>query len=256
MQPPRSAPARKPHRAPAQAKLSLDTIRSTRVYEGVVAQLQLLVTGGELQPGDKLPSERELCRMFQVGRSSVRDAVRHLQTLGIVRSRHGGGTVVQDLSPEAIVTPLATMLTRRRGLVQELMDVRAIVEPPLAQRAALNASRDDLLRLRAIVLRQEGHLRAGELSIDEDAEFHAIIARVAGNRVMLSVLDVLMNLLAETRSRALQGRGRSVRSASAHRKILRALERRDPAAAEDAMRAHIAGIREVVARKLRPARRR
>jgi GntR family transcriptional repressor for pyruvate dehydrogenase complex len=249
MMQPRSR-ASKPKPAPTFG-LPIEAVRSSRVYESVVSQLQQLVTEGKLQPGDKLPSERELCRMFQVGRSSVRDAIRHLQTLGVVRSRHGGGTIVQDLAPESIVTPLATMLTRRRMLVEELMDVRAIVEPPLAERAARNASPEDLARLRAIVQRQQQRLRAGDLSVDEDAEFHAIIAQAAGNRVMLSVLDVLMNLLSETRARALQGRARSVRSVSAHGKILRALERGDPAAAEKAMREHVLGIREVVARKLR-----
>ncbi len=253
---PRPASARASLRALDRPDLSLQAVRGTRVYESVVTQLQRLVTEGQLQPGDKLPSERELCRMFQVGRSSIRDAIRHLQTLGVVRSRHGGGTIVQDLSPESIVTPLATMLTRRRAMVEELMDVRAIVEPPLARRAALHATDEDLARLRAVVLRQERRLRAGQLATDEDAEFHAIIAHAAGNRVMLSVLDVLMDLLAETRSRALQGRGRTERSARAHRRILRALERRDPSAAERAMRAHITGIREVVQRTLRPAPRR
>src|SRR5512138_1469832 len=143
---PRPASAHDPARP--SVRLSIETVRGTRVSEGVIAQLQLLVTSGKLQPGDKLPSERELSQMFQVGRSSVRDAIRHLETLGVVRSRHGGGTVVQDLSPASIVTPLATMLTRRRGLVQELLDVRAIIEPALAYRAARNASEEDLARLR------------------------------------------------------------------------------------------------------------
>jgi GntR family transcriptional repressor for pyruvate dehydrogenase complex len=248
----RSTPARQRDRS-KRAPITLEAVHGARIYENVVAQLQQLVLDGRLAPGDKLPSERELCTMLQVGRSSIRDAIRHLQTLGVVRSRHGGGTVVQDLSPESLVTPLATMLTRRGAMVEELMDVRAIIEPALAARAAVRASREDLDRLRALVRHQEQRLRAGELSIDEDAEFHAIIAHAAGNRVMLSVLDVLLGLLAETRSRALQGRGRTVRSANAHRRIVRALERRSPAAAEKAMKDHLRGIGEVIARKLRGA---
>lgn len=251
--PSRSAPPRRPSDRSSREPITLEAVHGSRVYESVVAQLQRLVIDGRLVPGDKLPSERELCKMLQVGRSSIRDAIRHLQTLGVVRSRHGGGTVVQDLSPESIVTPLATMLTRRRAMVEELMDVRAIIEPALAARAAVHASPEDLERLRSLVLHQERRLRAGELSIDEDAEFHAIIARAAGNRVMLSVLDVLLGLLAETRSRALQGRGRTIRSASAHRRIVRALERRSPTAAEKAMKDHLRGIGEVIARKFRGA---
>ena len=101
-----------------------------RNFEGIVSRLHQLVEDGTLKPGDKLPAERKIAELFGVGRSSVRDAIRILEARGIVKSRQGGGTVVQAFSSDNLVTELAGALVRRRALVQELMEVRAMLEPP------------------------------------------------------------------------------------------------------------------------------
>jgi len=230
--------------------LALHAIRTSRVYEGVVSQIHRLILDGHLKPGDKLPPERELVERFQVGRSSIRDAIRILEVMGTVKVRQGGGTVVQDLSPGSLVTPLASMLRRRRALVEELMDLRRILEPPLAARAALHATGEDIEYLKEVLGRQGDKVARGEVAVQEDSEFHKGIARAAGNRVVLSVLDILMELLAETRVQTLQVTGRPRRSMAGHRRILRSIERRDPKSAEAAMRAHIARVEEMILRKL------
>jgi len=184
-----------------------------------------------------------------VGRSSIRDAIRVLEAMGLVKSRQGGGTVVQDLSPQTVVAPLASMLTRKPALVEELMDVRSIIEPALAARAARHATAEQIASMKAILQRQRARVRRGELAIEEDSQFHNAIANAAGNRVMLSVLDVLMDLLAHTRSATLQSKGRALRSLGSHRRILRAIERGTASSAERAMREHIASVHEVVRKK-------
>jgi GntR family transcriptional repressor for pyruvate dehydrogenase complex len=228
----------------------LDAIPASRLYEGVISQVHRLIRDGHLKPGDKLPPERELVARFKVGRSSIRDAIRVLEVMGTVRVRQGGGTVVQDLSPRSLVAPLATMLQRRRELVSELMDLRKILEPPLAARAARKATPEDLARLDEVLARQAEKTRRGEPAVDEDAEFHRGIAQAGGNQVVLNVLDILMDLLAETRVQTLQVRGRSQRSMAGHRRILQAIRRRDPAAAERSMRNHIRSVEEIILQEL------
>src|SRR5437762_3185820 len=111
-----------------------ETVRKVRRYEQVAEQIRRLISEGALKPGDLLPPERDLAVRLGVGRSSVRDAVRTLEVMGILEPRQGHGTVVRDLSTDSLVVPLASVLTRKREMVAELLDVRRIIEPALAAR--------------------------------------------------------------------------------------------------------------------------
>jgi len=125
-----------------------------------------------------------------------------------------------------------------------------MIEPPLAARAATRASAEEIAYLEDILRRQKEKVRRGELAIEEDSEFHYAIATATKNSVVLKVLDVLMDLLRESRERSLQVEGRLQRSFAGHRRILGAIKRRDAAAAEAAMRRHLKEIEEIVLKKL------
>jgi GntR family transcriptional repressor for pyruvate dehydrogenase complex len=234
----------------ATVKAEFEAVRKTKLYEEVAKQIERLIVEGGLKPGDKLPPERELAEMFQVSRSSIRDAIRSLELMGLVEPRQGEGTVVCDLSTDSLVNPLSALLVRKRALVAELLDVRKMIEPPLAARAALHASPEEIAYLEDILRRQKEKVRRGELAIEEDSEFHYNIAMAAKNSVILKVLDVLMDLLRGSRERSLQVEGRLQRSFAGHRRILGAIRRHDAAAAEGAMRQHLEKIEEIVLKKL------
>ena len=230
------------------ARVGFEAIPRNKVYQEVAKQLERHITG-DLKPGDLLPSERELVRMLGVSRSSVRDAIRTLELMGLLEPRQGIGTVV--CSPSAApANPLATALLEKRKMVAELVDVRRMIEPPLAGRAALHASRDEIADMEDIVVRHEEIVRRGELGIEEDSEFHYSIALASNNRAVLKVVDVLMDLLRETRERSLQVEGRQEQSLAGHRRILTALKRGDAAAAEAAMRRHLQEMENIVLKKL------
>jgi len=227
-----------------------EAVRKVRRYEQVAEQIRRLISSGALKPGDLLPPERELAAKLGVGRSSIRDAVRTLEVMGILEPRQGHGTVVRDLSADALVVPLSLVLTRKRELVTELLDVRRMIEPGLAARAAKNATAEEIAKMGEILERHEAKLRRGEQAIDEDSDFHYAMALASRNSVVLRVLDVLMDLLRESRSRSLQVPGRPKRSFEGHRRILRAIQRRDAKAAEAAVRQHLGEIEEVVMRQI------
>lgn len=201
---------------------------------------------GRLRSGDKLPPERELAERFGVSRTSVRDAIRVLELMGLLEPRQGEGTVVRDLSPDLLVHPLASLLVRSRERLSELLDVRKMIEPPLAARAAELATAEEVAGLEEILARQEEKMLQGVVTIEEDSEFHYAIATAARNRVVLRVLDVLMDLLRESRERSLQVKGRLQKSLEGHRRILQAIRRRDPADAEAAMRHHLEEIEVIL----------
>lgn len=229
---------------------TFETVRKVRRYEQVAEQIRRLIADGALKPGDLLPPERELAEKLGVGRSSIRDAVRTLEVMGILEPRQGHGTVVRDLSADALVVPLASVLKNKRVLVSDLLDVRRMIEPGLAARAAANATEDEVRYMAAVLERHEAKLRRGEEAVDEDSEFHYAIAMAARNAVVLRVLDVLMDLLRESRSRSLQVPGRPKRSFDGHRRILRAIQKRDPKAAEAAVHKHLQEIEDIVMRQL------
>ena len=234
----------------AIATAEFEAVKKTKLYEKVVPQIQGMIRDGLLKPGDKLPPERELAETFHVSRSSLRDAIRALEVMGLVEPRQGEGTIVCDLSASSLVSPLSAVLSQKRELVSELLDVRRIIEPPLAARAAKHATPEDFAQLKDILRRQKEKVERGELAVEEDSEFHYAIARAAKNTVVLKVLDLFMDLLRESRERSLQVGGRLQKSFAGHCRIFSAICRRNAPAAEKAMRRHIEEIEEIVLKKM------
>jgi GntR family transcriptional repressor for pyruvate dehydrogenase complex len=235
----------------ASPSVQFEAIRKnrTKIYEAVAEQIQRRIIE-DLEPGDALPPERELVRMFGVSRSSVRDAIRKLELMGLVEPRQGSRTVVCEPSAEALSSPLTSVLLRQRKVVEELLDFRKMLEPPLARRAAQHASAEQLADMDDILRRQEAKLHSGEVAVEEDSEFHYCIALAAKNNMVVKVVDVLMDLLRKTRERSLQTEGRQQKSLAGHRRILAALKRGDALAAEAAMRRHLAEIEKIVLQEL------
>lgn len=232
----------------APARVEFEAIPRNKVYQEVAKRLERHIAE-ELHPGDRLPSERELVRMLCVSRGSVRDAIRTLEVMGLLEPRQGIGTVV-CVPGAGPASPLTNALREKRKLIAELLDVRKMLEPPLAGRAALRASPSEISEMEDILQRQASKQSRGEPGIEEDSEFHYSIALGSRNSVVLKVLDELMDLLRETRERSLQGEGRQARSLAGHRRILSALKRGDAAAAQAAMRRHLQEIENVVLKTL------
>jgi GntR family transcriptional regulator, transcriptional repressor for pyruvate dehydrogenase complex len=220
---------------PATAKSDFEVVRKNKVYEEVAHQIERLILK-KLQPGDKLPSERELAELLKVSRSSIRDAIRGLELRGMV----------EPPAVESVANPFENPLKRRREMVTEFLDFRKMLEPPLAARAATHASADEISEMEEILQRQAEKQSRGDAAVAEDAEFHYSIALASGNGVVLKVLDIIMDLLRDTRERSLQVEGRPQKSLAGHRRILAAIKRHDADGAKSAMRRHIEDVEEIV----------
>jgi GntR family transcriptional regulator, transcriptional repressor for pyruvate dehydrogenase complex len=225
---------------------TFEPVKRTKVYAEVASQISRLIEAGRFKPGDRLPPERDLAEMFGVSRTSVRDAIRVLEMRGFVEPRHGEGTLVKQVPIDAIVGPLADALVSSKNLTADLFDMRKMLEPPLARAASLRATAEDLKVMKDILKRQAERVRAGEIAIEEDNAFHYQIATAARNQVVLAVMDLVMELLQESRARSLQGPGRAGKSLDGHRRILFAIRNGDPDLAAEAMRLHIEEIEQVL----------
>jgi GntR family transcriptional repressor for pyruvate dehydrogenase complex len=226
----------------------IEPIKKVRVAEEVARRIQALILNGTFKPGAPLPAERMLSQRFGVSRGSVRDALRKLEMIGLIHSKHGQGTFPQELSVANLVTPLASVLTYNRELQDELMDVRRMFEPAVARVASARISREEIAELEDILAAQQAKVAAGESTLSEDAAFHAALARATHNGIVVRIMETLNDLLTESRNAALQQRGRPLRSVQSHAAVIEALRRRDPDGAARAMHDHIDQIADLLVR--------
>jgi GntR family transcriptional repressor for pyruvate dehydrogenase complex len=220
-------------------------IKKTRIAEEVADRIRVFMLDGTFPPGEPLPSERHLAERFGVSRGSIRDALRTLETIGLLETRHGQGTFPHELSVDRLVAPLASVMAYRSDLQDELLDVRRMFEPAVARAAALRATDEDLTDLQRILEAQRQKLKAGQSAIAEDTAFHAILARSTRNRVVMSIMATLNDLLVESRTQSLKQKGRPARSIDGHESVVAALRRRDAEGASQAMYNHIDQIADL-----------
>jgi GntR family transcriptional regulator, transcriptional repressor for pyruvate dehydrogenase complex len=227
----------------------LEPIKKTRVAEEIADRIRVLILDGTFPTGSPLPGERLLASRFGVSRGSIRDALRMLETIGLLETRHGQGTFPRELDVDRLVAPLASVLTYRHDLRDELLDVRRMFEPAVARAAALRVTEDDLADLQRIIDTQRRKLKSGRSAIVEDTAFHAVLARATRNRAVMRIMETLNNLLIESRTLTLKQKGRPERSIQGHEAVVAALRRRDPDAAARAMHVHIDQIAELLHHK-------
>ena len=224
----------------------IEPIRKTRIAEEIADRIRVLILDGTFPAGRPLPAERLLAQRFGVSRGSIRDAFRTLETIGLLITRHGQGTFPQELDVERLVAPLASVLSYRYDLQDELLDVRRMFEPAVARVAATRVTDEDLADLQRILEAQRKKLKTGRSAIVEDTAFHQVLARATRNRVVVSIMATLNDLLVESRKLTLKQKGRPGRSILGHEAVVAALRQRDGNGASDAMREHIDQIADLL----------
>jgi GntR family transcriptional regulator, transcriptional repressor for pyruvate dehydrogenase complex len=243
--PPRREPVKRFAPASHEEAPRIAPIKKTRVAEEVADRIRTLLLDGSFPPDQPLPSERHLAEQFAVSRGSIRDALRTLETIGLLETRHGQGTFPHELSVDRLVAPLASVMAYRSDLQDELLDVRRMFEPAVARVAAERATEEDLDDLQRILDTQRQKLKAGQSAIAEDTAFHAVLARATRNRVVMSIMATLNDLLVESRTQSLNHKGRPARSIDGHEAVVGALRRHDPEGASEAMYNHIDQIADL-----------
>ena len=225
----------------------IEPIRRSRLYQGIVEQIEGLLERGDIRPGDQLPPERQLADQFQVSRASVREALRTLELLGIVETRPGGGTFVRRTAPDDLARPLTSLMARGHT-VADVIEVRGLIEPALAALAAERITAAQLAELEEIFAEQERKVVDAEPWAEEDTRFHEAIGHAARNELLTTMLGVVWDVLRESREQWLQTNQRAHASLDAHRRILAALSARDGDAARRAAADHIKAVGEGILR--------
>ena len=213
-----------------------------RISEIIVDQIRLLMRQGQLKPGDRLPPERDLCERFGVSRVTVREALRMLESSGLVEIRVGarGGAFVTAPSSDRVGEGLADLLTLSVISASDVTEVRMILEAGIVPLVCERATEEDLLELEAICQRSEAALTAGDYSMDMSLEFHIRVAQATHNPAVVMLVEsfrgpILMSLQ-QAHEAAPEMGGLGTRE---HEQFIEAVRRRDAGTASKIMREHL-----------------
>ena len=217
-------------------------IERNSIAEQVAKKLLEMIRTKNLRPGDMLPTERDLAAMMQVSRPSVREAVRGLQILGVLKIRQGYGIHVSSLDAAELLGPLQFLLTLNAENIDALYEIRFLIDPGVAKIAAGRIGEADIERLKQLVTSQQD-LVFDPLSFRaSDLKFHTIIMEATGNSFMVRTSSSLYLLGFEYRRIASETPGVLRQSVADHEAIVGALEKRDGEAAARAVERHLRNV--------------
>jgi GntR family transcriptional regulator, transcriptional repressor for pyruvate dehydrogenase complex len=225
---------------------SVKAVEKRRAYEDVVVQIRAFIEDGRLKQGDQLPTERHLSETFKVSRATIREAIRTLESLKLVRSRQGEGTYVLASHEETLVQPLAAVLFSAKDAISDIFYVRKVIEPYIAELAAENAAPEEIGEMEALMSRQEESCNQGCGLQRFDADFHSLLSRMSKNSVMERLLAALVDLMEQTCNEYLQDAERVKKSFTGHHEVYIAVRDGDCTAARHAMRRHLEEVEMVV----------
>lgn len=216
------------------------------VSELVVQRILDLIKNGQLTPGEKLPSERDLSDILNVSRPTIREALRALSILGVLEIRHGGGVFVSSLEAHELLNPLDFFMSLNAQNMGELFDARIEYEPMVAALAAERISDAGLKSLQEFLNAQLADPDNADLFHDTDIEFHKTLIDASGN-AFLSRVGKMLQVLGDQGRRAFQKEAQVRRQSIAdHEAIMKAMHDRDPEAAKSAMRQHMINVRNAL----------
>jgi GntR family transcriptional repressor for pyruvate dehydrogenase complex len=218
-------------------------IERRKVYELIAEHLQGQIIERSLRPGDPLPTERELAESYRVGRSSVREALRMLESRGLIRPAGTGAFAVADYG-NPLSRSLHLLLALEEASLLEIYEVRKTLEVEAAGLAARRRTDQDLAQMAKAIDEMEAGLDSQERYIAADLQFHLAVAAATRNRVALRMMHAVRDLLHRALASIYHIPGSPARSIAQHRQILEAIGSRDAESARERMREHLLRVEQ------------
>lgn len=210
-----------------------------RVYNSIVTQILELIDTGSWKPGQKIPTERELAMDLNVGRSSVREALRILEAMRTIRIIQGDGVYISDRAK------ISGGFNRILDIVQEdesladLMEARELIESQIAFLAAERATQDDIKKLEFIIQQQEYNIKQEGDGSEENIQFHMYLSEITDNIVLIQLQNSFLSLAQSVITKQFFIPGRPKESIKQHREIIQAIKDGNSIKAHQSMLAHL-----------------
>ena len=229
---------------------AISTIKRQPLSQQVLRSLRQYIEEHDLQPGDKLPTERDLAADLGVSRNTVRESLGVLEAIGIVKRLPKVGAVLQDADLD-LLGEVTQFLMRSRGDLEQLFEARRTLEISLMPLIVANADDEDFAALEASIVQMERDIERGGLGTEGDVEFHRVLLQAANNALLLQFGALIQEFFRAPRTRMLLDPATAQNSIADHRRIIEALRDRDVVAAQKAMETHL-GVYDtrVFARKI------
>jgi Transcriptional regulators len=224
--------------------MSFSPVKPVKVYQHIIIQIRQMIYDGKLKKGDKLPSERDFVALFQVSRSSIREAVSALELLGIVESRHGEGIFVsEDPLSKRVVEPLSMLFMLERNSEGQLHDVRKMLEEECAYQAALAAKPADIAAMTECIRDFEQSTEDKLANMHIDQAYHFTIVKASGNTLLYylysAISDVIDNHISKMRTKIIKESQNIGILFSQHKRIYAAICEHNQDEAKAAMADHM-----------------
>ncbi len=228
----------------------LSQIKRERIPYQIAGQIRDLIRGGELVVGDSLPHEKDLVAKLDVSRQTLREALRILEAIGLIKVRSGarGGAVVVEMGPDKLREAISNFLFFRNLSLGHLGEIRKVIDPYCAKIAAERLGPEKLDELRALNQECEEMIARGERIVGgrSEVEFHAILARSTENPVIIMIEEFVSFLLIEMKIELKPDVAFSEKVLQAHKRLVAAIEKRDGDAAEREMYLHVSEVNEML----------
>lgn len=204
---------------------------SDTLVNEIITQLSQAIIEGDFKPGDKLPSEAELCEQLAVGRNSLREAIRVLNAMGVVKTKRGQGTFLQDTISHEVFNPLIFRLILDPKNTTDVFELRVMVESIVIIMAIYKASPEEIQSIRNLVNETNNIAKSNQGSIDDliklDMQFHLSIAKCVHNKLIESILETLVLMFEPSIKKVLQKDGGIDLCLKNHYAIVNLIEQRD-----------------------------
>jgi GntR family transcriptional regulator, transcriptional repressor for pyruvate dehydrogenase complex len=205
----------------------------------VVNHIRLLIENGTLQPGDKIPPEREFANTLKISRASLRSGIGYLAAMGVMKVRHGVGTFVADGPPEFGKASLGIMGALHGFQLWQMFEARIILESNLASLAAERGREEHFALMAEEVAEMFGALDKPADYLIHDVIFHRIIAQASGNPILAAIMETVTSSMYDKRRKTVERATDLRESAEMHREIYRAIRARNPLDARSLMERHL-----------------
>jgi len=220
----------------------LRPVTRPRLYEVIVEQLCAYIYSNEMEPGDRLPAERDLAAKLGVSRASLSQALVALEVQGVLSVRHGDGAIlIRRPTEEGSIRALREHADR----IPDIIEAREALEVKLAELAAARRTDAEMAAIDAAIATMEKEVEAGERGVMGDEMFHEAITSAAHSSLLAKLMHEIAGLIRETRIESLSQENRPRASLEGHRRIADAIRKQDSQAAAQAMAEHIRMVSDV-----------
>lgn len=222
-------------RSSSAVAVQFEPVRRESVMDMVARRIEQLVRSGELKPGDRLPPEPQLARRLDVSRSSLREALKGLMYLGLIKSRAGDGTYIQSSLTRVLNQHFQWMILLNEVKHIEIYELRKIIEPQVAALAAKRATRSDIERLKDALDGMFRGCRNRDLFHQFDIQFHEAFAQASGNVAIQTTMRMLYHATTDARKAVLPFIDNLEIHWKRHERVYRNIHDRKPALAKKAV---------------------